>query len=80
MGKRVIPESEKIMRRREILEGVRNLSLIMMVVFLVEFGHEYYLSAQEKAKQEALRDMVQVVEEDVSSENKVQGEPTAENS
>lgn len=80
MGKRVIPESEKIMRRREILEGVRNLSLIMMVVFLVEFGHEYYLSAQERAKQEALRDMVQVVEEDEPSENKVQGEPTAENS
>lgn len=78
MGKRAIPETEKVMRRREILEGIRKLSLIMMMVFLVECGHEYYLSAQEKAKQEALRDMVQVVEEDESSENKVQGEPMVE--
>lgn len=80
MGKRAIPETEKVMRRREILEGIKNLSLIMMVVFLVEFGHEYYLSAQEKAKQEALRNMVQVVEEGEPSENKVQGELVAEGS
>lgn len=78
MGKRAIPETEKVMRRREILEGIRKLSLIMMIVFLVEFGHECYLSTQEKAKQEALRDMLQTLEEDDSSENRVQGEPTAE--
>lgn len=77
MGKRAVPETEKVMRRREILEGIRKLSLIMMMVFLVEFGHEYYLSAQEKAKQEALRDMLQTVEED-PSENRVQSEPIAE--
>lgn len=80
MGKRAIPETEKIMRRREILEGIRKLSLIMMMVFLVEFGHEYYLSAQEKAKQQALRDMLQTVEEDDLSESMVQGEPVAEDS
>lgn len=79
MGKRAIPETEKVMRKREILEGIRKLSLIMMMVFLVESGHEYYLSAQEKANQEALRDMVQAVEED-SSENREQDEPAAEGS
>lgn len=78
MGKRAIPETEKVMRRREILEGIRKLSLIMMLVFLVEFGHEHYLSAQEKEKQEALRSMLQTVEDDDLSENGAQGESVAE--
>ncbi|MDE7429780.1 MAG: class B sortase, partial [Lachnospiraceae bacterium] len=57
---------------------IRMICLVVMVVCLFKLGQAYYLSAQNKAEQEALRDMVQAVEEDDSSENSEQDEPAAE--
>lgn len=53
---------------------------MVMAVCLLKIGREYCLSVQNKAEQDALRDMVQTVEEDDPSESGVQGEPAAEDS
>ena len=65
------------MRNKKILRYIRMICLVVMVVCLFKLGQAYYLSAQNKAEQEALRDMVQTVEEDDSSENSEQDEPAA---
>lgn len=68
------------MGNRKILRYIRWLCLVVMVVCLLKIGQEYCLSVQNKAKQDALRDMVQTLEEDDSSEREGQGESAAEDS